>query len=243
VTAESVYIIRYFIAKSSLGLLILAGSTQAFSVNQFDSSDSREHGKITRLSLSSYGFSVQALEVLDKGNAWQDLYPQQFKRHYIRWNWESVEQARLRSGSYLEDEISTFLDYVAEGRYEKGLMTLGRCLHTVQDVFSHSNYCDMSEAEQNTFIRAVVYSEKMPDNTLITGSPLPDRFDRYHYTHQEHAKDSRNSPEGEHAFEIARQGAVKGGVELIELVRTRLQDRVGTDSAGTIWQKLVNYGN
>lgn len=204
-------------------------------------SDSREHGKIIRMALSPYRFSVDALEILDKGNAWQDLYPQQFKRHYIRWNWETVEQAHLRSGSYLEEEMLTLLDYLEAGRYENALLILGGYLHTVQDVFSHSNYCDMSAEDQDTFIRAVVYRERMPENTLITGAPLPDRFDRYHYTHTDHAKDSRSSPEGVLAFETARQGAVKGSVGVIYLVRTRLQDRVGEDSARLIWQELVNY--
>jgi hypothetical protein len=136
------------------------------------------------------------------------------------------------------------------GDYKRSLKAFGRSLHTIQDVFAHSNYCDMSDADQNRFLESVVgLKYDFPESTMIVSSPFGDRADRYRYSHREHAKDSKDYPEGPAAFERAMAGAEEASsrytLNVKEELAKRLLEAYGDEEAETmleeLWDRFRNY--
>lgn len=200
------------------------------------------HGDITQAALVDYGFSPDAIKIIERANVAQDRHPLDARRHHDRWNGESVEKACARGKAYIEREFAKLMDYLESGDCKRARKALARVSHTIQDAFSHSNYCDMSVQDQEQFIRAVVHGEKFPASTMITGFPFRDASDRYRYSHAEHAKDEPRGEEGEgsQAFEKAKTGAVKATKELLERVRDSLAEN-DRESAEAIWESFTQY--
>ena len=189
------------------------------------------HGRITEEALSELGFSDKVVRQLKRGNRNQDwdVTPVRIlnsKRHFCRDRNQSHEEGYARNKAYLEEERSRVIGLLSNEspRYYKARRILGWCLHTTQDAFSHSNYWEMSKADKIQFIKGITCpDEKVPDGTLFVCSGS-DKKDSYAYGHDDHHKDSENSPEGEEAFLTAKEGAVEGTKAFVEETRRILKD-------------------
>jgi len=210
-----------------------------------------EHGQITEKALADLGFSEPTLIIIEKANVGQDVCLRQIhlKRHFDRLPGERPEKAYKRSIPYLAREKERVLKHLLEGDYRRALEAFGRSLHTIQDVFAHSNYCDMNEADRRRFAASVVGLEyDFPKSTMLVASPFGDRSDRFHYSHREHAKDTRDFPEGPEAFERAMEGAVKASGEFTLIVEDELGKRLiqtygsaeGDRKFEEIWNRFQN---
>lgn len=204
------------------------------------------HGKITSRALEESGFSRKAIREIRKANAMQDwdLIPLRIidhKRHFGRDFSQLHEEAFRRNKAYLEWERSRFLEVLADSApsYREARRILGYCTHTVQDAFSHSNYWEMSEADQEMFMNAIVYPDSGPPpgaKIVCSGS---DDSDEYAYGHLDHGKDSPCTPEGKEAFYISVEAAARATKGFIEASRLMLAERLGEVQSSECWDRLL----
>lgn len=235
---------------AAITVIVLPLSLSAFNSKGL-STGFGEHGDITDKALTDLGFSAHARFIVEKANVSQDVFIRQIhlKRHFDRLPNERMEKAYKRSIPYLERERERIMKYMLAGDYKRSLKAFGRSLHTIQDVFAHSNYCDMTDADQKQFVESVVgLKYDFPESAMIVSSPFGDRADRYRYSHREHAKDSKDYPEGPEAFERAMAGALEASsryaVTVKEELAKRLDEAYGKEEAETrseeIWGKFRN---
>ncbi len=211
-----------------------------------------EHGEITDKVLADLGFSGPTRFIVEKANVGQDVGIRQIhlKRHFDRLAGERPQRAYNRSIPYLTREKERILKNLVGGDYRHALEAFGRTLHTIQDVFAHSNYCDMTESDRKRFVESVVNLKfDFPESTMLVASPFGDRADRFSYSHREHAKDTKNYPEGQEPFERAREGALEASSDFTLVIKSELGDRLAREYGSAegerrfeeVWNKFRDY--
>jgi hypothetical protein len=211
-----------------------------------------EHGEITERALKDLGFSAATRFIIEKADVGQDVSIRQIqlKRHFDRLPSERPVRAYKRSIPYLRREKARITKHFLDGDYRRSLEAFGRSLHTIQDVFAHSNYCDMDEAAQKRFMESVVDQKyDFPESTMLVSSPFGDRADRFHYSHREHSKDTKDYPEGPEAFKRAMDGAVEASSDFTLAIKDELDGKFvevyGPAEGGRrfeeAWDKFRNF--
>lgn len=243
-------------ARRILTTVIFVGALYPLSLAAFGSEGLStgfgEHGEITEKALADLGFSAPTRFIIEKANVSQDVCIRQIhiKRHFDRLPFERSERSYKRSIPYLAREKERIFKHLLDGEYKPALEAFGRSLHTVQDVFAHSNFCDMNEVDSKQFTESVVGLQyDFPESTILVASPFGDRADRFGYSHREHAKDTRDYPEGSEPFERARDGAQEASTDFTLVIKSELGNRLvqvygsaeGNRRFQEVWNKFRDY--
>lgn len=79
----------------------------------------------------------------------------------------------------------------ADGKKKRVLKELGALLHTLQDLYSHSNYLELSEEQRVLFEQHVQERKDSPSSVRICSYPGPLSFalNRDEFRHRDYAKD------------------------------------------------------
>lgn len=202
-------------------LVILAPTAAAFSSAPPGGSP---HDTITRSGAEAAGWPEQGIEALQEAVRQVDLEEHDASGPTDAWRPEhhcerlpetDSRDAFASSQAYIRmklDEASRFDDA------ESAVKALGRALHALQDCFSHSNYPDLEEGEQDAMFRALVNGGEAPaDLTLTAYDPeaddpgMPDDP----YPHDAYAKDSEDFNEesrrpinGQTKFAVSQEAAM-----------------------------------
>lgn len=81
--------------------------------------------------------------------------------------------------------------FSAEGKKKRVLKELGALLHTLQDLYSHSNFIELSEEQRDLFEQYVRERKESPPSVRICSYPGPLRFELKsdEFSHREYAKE------------------------------------------------------
>lgn len=161
---------------------------------------------------------------LNFSNGWPPIGPNPKYRpshHFDRWRRGTHAEAFAAGLKYLGERETALRDYLAKKNCDRALAATGQILHARQDFFSHSNFVDLSEAEQQTIhshldaasgaapgslkIAAFFYGTTPPGNP--PGDPFThDNFSKDHATKNAHAQEKLAG--GRTRFEVARDVAI-----------------------------------
>ncbi len=119
------------------------------------------HRQITRVALAPY-FTDSAVEIAIQANIGQDGLKGQIGHPEYH-----VDNAIPPAFRYMQEQQRQALTALRHGDCEQGMYSLGRCLHTVQDFYSHT-----------TYVRTWLRENSGPDTTPDDIPPLLDWLSR-----------------------------------------------------------------
>jgi len=225
-------ILLALITTSLIPLQAEAFTTSPFRTNQ--------HKEITNSALSDlgFGFSARAAGIIKAANTHQDGW-------FFSWNYavpefhgdryppKSSRDAFNDLRNYIKEQKELAETILRQCNAEAALEAIGRALHGLQDFFSHSNFADeLNHDEQEQAMAALSdTSIDPPANLKMTSWGVSDKDDPEHYTHSAHAKDAPGDP----WFDTAKNFAVIQSHGFIEGIKNDLT----TDE----WNKLTGGGN
>jgi hypothetical protein len=199
-----------------------------------------------------FGFSADALERIIDGNTGQDI-GSEFGRpecHGDRTREKSNKGAFRDLATYVNNQrvfVKQLLQQCTYAGTRDALDVLGKALHGLQDLKSHSNYIDLNENDQKAVRDAFKAGTDPPDSLKMTGWGMKEKEDDYH--HNLHNKDTPDCPEGnwvidpktgkpiepkvKDAFLKAKQSAIDQTVDFLNELKADLGD--------ALWHKLVGW--
>lgn len=151
--------------------------------------------------------------------------------HFDRNN--NVTDANAFGGGerYMLGQKQLAIDSVAAGREKGAYAALGRCLHALEDCFSHSNFVDLSAGDQTAVITALFDSTQAPPATLWMTGYDPNAADDESppgdpHPHRTMAKDwgDKNAESqlmigGQTKFQLARAAAETQVESVLDMVK------------------------
>jgi len=171
------------------------------------------------------------------------------------------KKAFKRGALYVQQENIDVINNLKAGNTRAALDAIGRALHAIADLKSHSNFVNLNAADQ-AMVETALYSPNptLPTSfTLTAYDPNPKHSDPGHpidpttgkrdtYAHDDHAKDSANKNTDAQAvqpgkamsnFELAKAAAIKETTDFINRKKTELQ------SAGllSLWNKFTTFAS
>lgn len=110
------------------------------------------------------------------------------------------KDAFIKGAEYLRSQKQKAINDAKAGKTDDALAALGRALHALQDFKAHSNYIDLTPAEQKQARDALMDENKnSPANLKLTGfnrnAENPGRPVGDPYPHDDYCKDSHRYPE------------------------------------------------
>lgn len=198
----------------SLGVLLLAaGPALAFRswprVFNGVMGQQCEHVQITSRAARAAGFDEEAARDIENAAIGPDV--REFfliedyaaARHFDRPPAQTTSAAFAPSAAYVREQRDLAVRLAVQGRMAASRRALGRSLHALQDLFSHSNYVSLTPDEQRACLSAVWSAGRAaPANLKLTAydpdadDPENPDSDREGYTHGAGAKDAAGkSPE------------------------------------------------
>ena len=177
-----------------------------------------EHGQLTEQAGQDRGFNAKAISVLQDNNRgvdWEDTetkagfppylgatnkygYWHHFDRGKDGDNFRSVQTTFSGSRDYVVDLISTARTQADNGKPNDALATVGKALHAVQDLASHSNIIDLGAADQAKVLTALFDTNAFPPAGMLltsyvtTSETENPKNDPLTFTHGKFAKDAAN---------------------------------------------------
>jgi hypothetical protein len=163
--------------------------------------------------------------------------------HFDRDPSKSSEQAFKEAAFFVRTEREKCVAFVKAGNESAALASLGRVLHAVQDMVSHSNLIDLT-ADQRTAALAAVWDETKPvpaelkltaydPKAETPGEPKDD------YGHDEYSKDNEKKNaeaklkiDGKTKYKIAYDLAIDLSEQVLRGLKAELGD--------TAWEKLAD---
>ena len=205
-----------------------------------------DHRTITDEALKNLGFSDKAKERVIDANEAQDgiwcygpLCPgtsntEKPEYHGDRLAGETSRQAFDRLRNYINEQKELAKKLIKECKTKEAQEALGRALHALQDFYSHSNYVDELNADQQKQAKDALNdpTKDPPANLKMTGWGMKAEDDPEGYHHDKKNKDSAKSPLGKDAYETAKSAATQHTTEFVEGIKEQL----GEESEA--WKKL-----
>ncbi len=163
--------------------------------------------------------------------------------HFDRDPSKSSEQAFNEAAFFVRTEREKIVAFCKAGNESAALASLGRVLHAVQDMISHSNLIDLTEGQRTAALAAVWDESKaVPAEIKLTaydpkaetpGEPKDD------YGHDEYSKDNekknaeaKKEVNGKTKYKIAYALAIDVSEQVLRGLKTELGDNA--------WEKLAD---
>ncbi|MFN8177406.1 MAG: hypothetical protein U0167_05730 [bacterium] len=227
----------------------------------------RIHEEITREAAKAVGWSSKAATDLAKANAAVDaeethlldlrsgrprwgspnLETYRAEHHFDRGRGATHAEAFRAGAGYLREERRLALNAAAEGTRAEAILRLGRALHALQDLFSHSDFVDLPPEDQRDCLLALWDStEVVPGSLRLTAffpnEPRPaSPEDPEQYTHAAHSKDAARKnadasgrpggPRTPSRYEQAHATAVRESILFLKGIRSELPEAA--------WKRIV----
>ncbi len=247
-----------------MNLVLLSG---LLSAPAFISAPQNVHGAITQEAASSFSLSSHALKEIVEANYRQDkdevsldftigkswFVPNKnyMPAHHFDRNEGDTSMASFKRGAaFVREQQALASSKITSGDLNGALKSIGRACHSLQDLYSHSNYIDLTKSDQAQTIVALWSGSHAPPTALLmtgyakaTGKRIPGDT----YSHEDHCKDGiislgvKKIPQGESAhmhasgkskYEVARAFAVASTADLLRKIRT---------SAGAAWVRVQKF--
>lgn len=182
--------------------------------------------------------SAEAVKVITDANRAVDEGPYHGGDHFDRNPGRTSFQAFQNGAAVFRAKRAAATDSLRAGNADAGLRLVGETLHTLQDLFSHSNCVDMTDAEQAALLAALDDpSLPLPEGLQLTGyDPDAFGFARFNpsgdtYEHGLYwGKHKDNSYAGQGRRKITRDGvtrtAFEWAMEAAQRASTQLVDDI-----------------
>lgn len=176
------------------------------------------------------------------------------EHHFDRGATTTSQEAFKEGVKYVHQQKEDFKQYFKKCETEKALKALGKALHTLQDFFAHSNYVDaplpnkensnkkwLSDEERKQALEALLDPTKDPPANLeLTGyypnEKKPGNAPDDSYSHDNNAKDDKNSKHGKAKFEQAKKAATHATKKFVENIMKELEAEL-KEKQKEIWNK------
>lgn len=203
-----------------------------------------QHEKFILYALDGLSFDSLAKTRILAGNITQDtLYFCDSKRHFCRSIKTSGPNALAthllyfgNANRYLQSERASVMMLIRMGVNSYARNSLGQALHTLQDLFAHSNYIDLTTLEQNQILTAL----KLKSSRIAPPLPRPQLKLTYwrlgssgkndEYTHEAFNKDGAGRP----GWELAKAAAKECSKEFVGALKTDVITNIGM----TRWKRF-----
>lgn len=219
-----------------LVLALTAGPARAFHSYPVGS----YHDDITRIAATQAGSSPPAVRALakavrspdwDETRKFPRLRPNAAYRsehHFDRAPGVSTAEAFRQGAEYVQSQLAEAARASRAGDPRSAIEALGRVLHAVQDLSSHSNLVMLPADQRQRCDRAVWSEAAPPDSLVLTGydphARDPERFPGDPYSHGDHALDAPRknaasvhvTENGSTRFELAFEDAVNRSVHALD---------------------------
>ncbi|MBX3118530.1 MAG: hypothetical protein KF784_05660 [Fimbriimonadaceae bacterium] len=219
------------------------------------------HKDITEEAMDGFNFSAEATRKVVNANLLQDTGEMKLDRtkkppqivpnekynpahHFDRNPPKTNAQAAADGAAYVKGKKDAIIEAIQACDFEKALNCLGAALHAIQDFYSHSNYVDLSAADQAAADKAVTDpNSPMPDSVQLTGydkgtgkDPVGDP-----YGHDAKSKDSPNKNDESKKkdandktnHEKAKDAATKASKAFIQCIKDEVDAKK--------WEQFVNW--
>lgn len=240
-------------------MVFLSMSISANAIEPFDSygvagvAGGAIHGEITEDATKRLGINdCDDLQEAVRNPDWEQtsvkglsLRPNDLYRptnHFDRAAGKSHEQAFKEAAFFVRTEHEKCTKLAKAGQLDGSLASLGRVLHALQDLVSHSNYIDLSSAQQQQVI-AAIWDENQPvaaELTLTaydTKAEDPGKPPGEKYAHDDFSKDNPNKNSeakkvvnGKTKYKIAYASAVDLSEQTLRKIKGEL---------GNSWTQLA----
>lgn len=203
-----------------------------------------QHDVVIRFTLGQFGFGDPARSPIWYGNLAQDtIYATRSKRHFCRTKMVKGKDrdksahaaAFLQAKAYLWEERDHVVSRIAAGHYYYAWLALGRAMHTLHDLFAHSNYINLGNRDRAIVCAHLRYHDdrEVPEAVKITyWKPFAsDKKDEY--SHKKHNKDAPGRPGLSEAMDMARFRAY----EFLSAIKAEVLDTAGPYN----WRRFIGY--